>query len=136
MMWDRVIEAMRATILADADLVAIYGDRVRMATTSATPFNPKTPVLEWTVVGDTEVDQWAPVIVQLDQWAPDIEEVIASERRLRILFNPELPTQYSGLFMWAQYIDGNVLATPDRAGYCGRGVRFRFTPLREIHDPA
>lgn len=136
MMWDRIIEAIRETILADATLRAIYDDRVRMATSSGTPFVPKTPILEYSVIGDVERDQWSPTIIQFDQWAPDVESAIDSERRLRRLFNPELPTSYAGLFMWAQYVDGTILATPDRNGFVGRAVRFRFTPLREVHDPA
>lgn len=136
MMWDRVIEALRTVILADAVLAPIYGDRVRMAAASDTPFEPKVPILEYSLIGDVEREQWAPTIIQFDQWAPDDETAVASERRLRRLFNPELPTSYDGLFMWAQYVDGTILATPDRNGFVGRAVRFRFTPLREIHDPA
>lgn len=136
MMWDRVIEACRAVILADAALVAIYADRVRMATPSGTPFVPEVPILEYSVIGDVERDQWAPTIIQFDQWAPDIDQAVASERRLRRIFNPELPQEFAGLFMWAQYVDGTILATPDRNGFSGRAVRFRFTPLRERHDPA
>ncbi len=136
MMWDRVIEACRTVILEDGILAGIYADRVRMATSSGTPFNPKTPVLEYSVIGDVERDQWAPVILQFDQWSPDVETAVASERRLRRIFNPELPQEFAGLFMWAQYVDGTILATPDRNGFVGRAVRFRFTPLRERHDPA
>lgn len=136
MMWDRVIEACRATIVADDILGPIYGDRVRMASASATPFVPEVPILEYSVIGDVERDQWAPTIIQFDQWAPDVEVAVASERRLRRIFNPELPQEFAGLFMWAQYVDGTVLATPDRNGFAGRAVRFRFTPLRERHDPA
>lgn len=136
MMWDRIIEACRATILADAELSAIYGDRVRMATPSGEVFDPPAPLLEYSVIGDVERDQWAPTIIQFDQWARDVEVAVASERRLRRIFNPELPTSFAGLFMWAQYVDGTILATPDRNGFVGRAVRFRFTPLRERHDPA
>lgn len=136
MMWDRVIEACRTVILADADLVAILADRVRMATPTGTPFDPKVPVLEYSLIADAERDQWAPTIIQFDSWAPDPEVAIAIERRLRRIFNPELPREYAGLFMWAQYVDGTILATPDRNGFSGRAVRFRFTPLRERHDPA
>lgn len=136
MMWDRIIEALRTVILADAVLAPIYGDRVRMASASATPFVPDVPILEYSVIGDVERDQWAPTIIQFDQWAPDVEVAVESERRLRRIFNPELPQHFAGLYMWAQYVDGTVLATPDRNGFAGRAVRFRFTPLRERHDPA
>lgn len=136
MMWDRVIEAIRATVLADPFMKAIYDDRVRMATSSGTPFNPTTPILEYSIIGDVEREQWAPTIIQFDQWAIDPEVVADSERRLRQLFNPELPREYAGLFMFSQYVDGAVLAMPDRNGFSGRAARFRMTPLRALYDPA
>lgn len=137
MNWDRVIEACSTVILADPILSSIYGTRVRMATPSAEVFDPPAPLLEYSVIGDAERgDQWAPTIIQFDQWAREVEVAIASERRLRRLFNPELPATYAGLFMFAQYVDGTILATPDRNGFVGRAVRFRFTPLRDRYDPA
>lgn len=131
MMWDHVIEAIRETILNDGILAGIYGDRVRMATPSGTPFDPKVPILEYLLVGDTENELWAPMIVQFDQWALKIDDVVASERRLRRLFHVTLPRQFGQVYMWGEYAGGEVLATPDRNGFDGRAIRFRFTPLRE-----
>lgn len=135
MMWDRVIEAIRAAILADPVLSQIFGDAVRMATTSAEPFNPPAPLLEYTVLTDTEVEQWAPCLIQFDVWSPDVERMLAGERALRRLFTPTMPTSYGEVYMWSEYIDGAVLATPDRNGFNGRGLRFRFSPLREQYNP-
>jgi hypothetical protein len=131
MMWDNVIEVIRTTILDDGILAAIYGDRVRMATPSGTPFDPKVPILEYLLVGDTENELWAPTIIQFDQWAPTIDDVVASERRLRRLFHVTLPRKFGPVYMWGEYAGGEVLATPDRNGFDGRAIRFRFTPLRE-----
>lgn len=131
MMWDHVIEALRATILADPILSAIYADRVRMATPSGTPFVPKVPILEYLLVGDVENELWAPTIIQFDQWAMKVDDIVASERRLRRLFHVTLPRKFGPVFMWGEYNGGEVLATPDRNGFDGRAIRFRFTPLRE-----
>lgn len=135
MMWDRVIEAARAAIQADPNLSQIFGEAVRMAAASATPFNPKTPVLEYSLIGNTETEIWEPSIIQFDIWTPDVDRMIAAERALRRLFTPALPRAYGAVYMWTEYIDGAVLATPDRNGFYGRGLRFRFSPLRERYNP-
>lgn len=135
MIWDRAIEAIRAAILADANLTQIFGDAVRMAAASDIPFEPKVPLLEYSVLTDTESEQWAPMIVQFDVWAPDVDRLLAGERALRRLFVPVLPRSYAGLFMLSEYVDGEVLATPDRNGFHGRGLRFKFSPLLERNNP-
>lgn len=135
MMWDRVIEALRTVILADPILSAIYGESVRMASASATPFVPNAPVLEYLLIADSVTELWAPVIIQFDQWNPSAEGVVDSERRLRRIFDDVLPREYAGLRMWVQYEGGEVTAMPDRNGFSGRAIRFRFTPLRERYDP-
>lgn len=137
MMWDRVLEAIRQAIVDDANLRSIYGDAVRMAATSATPFNPSAPLLEYTVLTDTEVEQWAPCLIQFDLWSPDVDRLLAGERALRRLFTPTMPTRYGEeeVYMWSEFVDGAVLATPDRNGFFGRGLRFRFSPLREQYNP-
>jgi hypothetical protein len=135
MMWDRVIEAAKAAIQADANLSAIFGDAVRRAAPSTTPFEPKVPILEYTIVTDTENELWAPTIIQFDVWSPDVDRLLAAERGLRRLFTPALPRRYGEVFMWTEFVDGAVLATPDRNGFHGRGLRFRFSPLRERYNP-
>lgn len=130
MMWDRVIEAIRATLLADARIVELFDDRIRMTGTGAAP-SPKASMLEYMLIADTERETDAPCVIQFDVWAPKMDETAAGERRLRQLFNRQLPEDFGAGQMWAQYLDGSVLASPDRDGFSGRGVRFRFTPLRE-----
>lgn len=131
MMWDRVLSALLVTLLADDKIAELFGDRVRMTGSGAAP-NPKDSLLEYMLIGDTERETDAPCVIQFDVWAPKMDDTAAGERRLRQLFNRDLPTSFGGESpMWAQYLDGSVLASPDRDGFSGRGVRFRFTPLRE-----
>lgn len=127
MMWDAVVKRIAATVMLDPALRELYQDNMRMAGTGA--FQPA--MLEWTFIADAEDELWSPVTIQFDQWLRSMEDVVISERRLRVLFHQDLPAEYGGLIMWAQYQDGAVLAAPDRDGSHGRSVRFRFTPLRE-----
>lgn len=129
MMWDHVIRRLLASITEDQILSGIYGDRVRWAAVGN--FDSKTPTLEYTLIGDAESELWNPIIIQFDQWAPKMDVVAASERRLRALFHRDLPIVIDGLAMWSQYQDGVTLAAPNRDGFSGRGIRFRFTPIRE-----
>lgn len=130
MMWDRVIERLLVIIAEDGILSSEFGDRIRMAGSGAAP-SPRDSLLEYTHIADSEGELWAPCVFQFDIWAPQMARVTVAERRLRQLFNPPLPTDYGGVMMFAQYVDGTMLASPDRNGFSGRGIRFRFTPLRE-----
>lgn len=128
MIWDDLLERIVTIVNADAVLLEVFGSSMRMAGTA----EHAVPSLEWTMITDSEGELWSPHVIQFDQWSLDLEEVIRSERRLRALFHQDLPVRLGGdLLSWAQYVDGEVLATPDRNGFAGRAVRFRFTPLRE-----
>ena len=126
MQWDNVLERVVATLKADAVLVALYGDAMRFTGSGG----HHVPMLEWLLIGDSEGELWAPVTIQIDQWLAHDEDLIASERRLRELFHREVDFDFAGLRCTAQYLDGQVLASPDRDGYYGRAVRFVITPLR------
>lgn len=130
MMWDHVLRRIHAVVQADAFLHSIYGDTMRVAGTS----EHIVPALEWSLISDAENELWAPCLIQFDQWHTDLATVANSERRLRSLFHQETPVMYGDILMWAQYEDGSVLASPDRHGFSGRAVRFRFTPLRERYS--
>jgi hypothetical protein len=93
-------------------------------------------VLEYALIADSETEQWAPVVLQFDQWCRTMPELARSEQRLRRMFHLDLPATFGAVQMWAQYVDGDSLASPDRDGYFARAIRFRFTPLRDLYDPA
>lgn len=130
MMWDRVVVSILETLTNDSTIGELFADRIRWTGSGETP-SPKASLLEYMLIADTERETDAPCVIQFDVWAPSMDTTVAGERRLRQLFNRQLPTDYGDGPMWAQYIDGTVLASPDRDGFSGRAVRFRFTPLRE-----
>lgn len=130
MRWDTTIRAVMAAVLADSALAAIYGGAVRFSGSSSIAV----PLLEFTLVSDTEGEQWAPVVLQLDQWVESADLLRESERRLRQLFHLEVPAEIGGVLMWAQYVDGDSIGAPNRDGFFGRAARFQFTPLRERYD--
>lgn len=126
MMWDEVMARVKSVILADAVLIAIFGNGYRKAGVGAL----KVPVIEWNMLSDTETELWAPMLVQFDIWTTEAGHARHAERRLRSLFHQTTILQLDGLTMSGEYTDGTDLATPNRANFTGRGLRFRFTPLR------
>lgn len=131
MKWDQVIKAVNAVVLADPVLVGIYGANIRYAGTG----KHLVPCLEVQFIADAEDELWNPCTVQWDMFTMDMQALWDSERRLRRLFHDDMPTTFAGLTMWAQYVEGDALVTaPDRDGFFGRAVRFRFTPLREQYQ--
>ncbi len=126
MMWDQLMARLMTLLEANPVIAAIYGGAIRMAGSSEF----RDPVLEWTMIGDTETELWAPMLIQFDQWTRTAVELRQSEFHLRALFHRDLPIVIDGVQLWAQYSDGTILAMPDRHTQFGRALRFRFTPLR------
>ena len=127
MMWDQIIARVIEQIENDPTMAQLFGDRIRAAQGSS---ELEVPLLEWMLIGDTEDELWAPTVIQFDLWNATAEDNRLAEARLRAMYHQDLPIVVGGLMMWAQYNDGSVLAEPDRSGFIGRALRFRFTPLR------
>jgi hypothetical protein len=132
MKWLDVMNAAVATVVADPELALIYGEKIRMS--AAKEF--EVPALNFDLVADAEDEVFATVVLQFDQWCETLVDLAQSELRLRRLFHRDLPTDFGGLTMWAQYVDGEALSVPDRDGYFARAIRFRFTPLRDLYQPS
>lgn len=132
MQWDAIVERVRNACVGDPALVAIFGSAMRYTGSG----DHAVPLLEWMLIADGQQEQWAPCTVQLDVWHRDLDAVVTAERRLRRLFHQELPFDFEGLTTWGEYLDGEVLASPDRDGYFGRALRFRLTPLRDRYVQA
>ena len=130
MRWDDVVLACRTAAVADPVLAGIYGeDAIRMG---ATAQDFRVPGLEYQIIGDTETELWEPIIMQWDQWTADYADLVASERALRKLFDHRLPVEIEGVYMFSVFTDGaSLVDAPDRAGFYGRAVRFRLSPIRE-----
>lgn len=127
MMWDHVMETVKDLITAHPVLSTMFGENFRRSG----PTDQLVPVIEWTLLGDTESELWAPMLVQFDCWTDTAEDVRRAERLLRGMFHQQTSIIFDTYTMLTEYADGADLAVPNRAGYAGRGVRFRMTPLRQ-----
>ena len=130
MKWFDVMAAAITSATNDVGLAGIYGHEIRLG--GAQVF--KMPSLQYHLIADGETELFSVVVLQFDQWCKSTAELAASELRLRRLFHRDLPEDFSGLTMWAQYVDGEPLSIPDRDGYFARAIRFRFTPLRDLYE--
>lgn len=127
MMWDHVMEHMRLVLLADPVLDEIFHGNYR----KAGPSDLLNPVLEWTLLGDTETEVWAPMLVQFDMWTAKASDTRRAERRMRGMLHQGTSVLFDSYTMLSEYADGLDLATPNRSNFTGRGIRFRFSPLRQ-----
>jgi len=130
--WPAVIQAASDLAAADTTLAGIFGQAVRWATGSS---DRDVPVLEHFLVADGEDELWAVCTVQWDIWVASMEDQIAAERQLRLLFHVETQRDYAGMPCWSQYQDGETLASPDRDNAFGRAIRFRMSTLRDRYQP-
>lgn len=129
MRWDDVTRATVAAAAADAVLAGIFGTSIRM---SASAQDHLVPGLEYEVIGDTAGELWEPIIVQWDIWVHEFQDLVDGERALRKLFDHDLPVEIEGVYMWSVFTEGaSLVDAPDRAGFYGRAVRFRYSPIRE-----
>jgi hypothetical protein len=127
MMWDHVMEHVKTLITVDVTLTAIFQGKFRKAGVGEMSI----PAIEWSLLGDTESELWAPMLVQFDCWTTKADDTRRAERRLRSLFHRPTSIRFDTYTMFSEYADGADLATPSRSNYTGRAVRFRFTPLRQ-----
>lgn len=127
-MWDHVMEYVKALVTVDPTLSGLFGTNFRKAGPAV---DLAVPVIEWSLLGDTETELWAPMLVQFDCWTNTAADSRAAERRLRGLFMRNTSIVFDTYTMLTEYSDGADLAVPNRSGYVGRGVRFRMTPLRQ-----
>jgi hypothetical protein len=127
MRWPELLREIAAVAAADTDLISVYGTKIRQAGS----VDHAVPSLEFMLIADTEEQQWNPHTIQWDQWCATQAELIVSERALQRLFNQDVPVVFGDIMMWAYFLEGAELATPDRDGFHGRALRFRYAPIRE-----
>jgi hypothetical protein len=124
-----VTRAIGQEAQASATLTLIYGQRIRQRGTR----DHEVPSLDYWLVVDTEEEQDAPCIVQFDQYVESYEQLVLSEVELRRLFNHEVQVWIREVFGWVEFESGaDLVESPNRAGFYGRAVRFRFAPLRRM----
>src|SRR4030042_1291341 len=127
MRWHDVLWAISREAQAHPLLAEIYGSAIRMSGTQ----EHAVPSLEYFIVADSASELWEPCIIQWDQWTTSLEDLVRAEAALRSLFDHALPVTMQAVVMWSQFTDGAELTSPERAGYYGRALRFRMTPLRD-----
>lgn len=134
MRWADVLTSLEQFLPHVAELAAIYGpENIRL---SGEVEYVKPNLLELTLISDTLADEvWNPCIVQFDQFCDSMNDLRASESILRKLLHHDFPVDLFGVYMWSEVMEGVELASPASDGYFGRGVRFRFTPLRSEYVP-
>ncbi len=126
MRWHDVILAITTAAVADSTLAGIYGEVIRQKGNHELLL----PSLEYLLVSDTETEVFEPTVIQWDQFTLTTEDLIASERALRALFDHELGVVIEGVTLLCQFIDGATLETPSGDNYYARAIRFEFEPVR------
>jgi hypothetical protein len=129
--WDAQIRAASDTVAADPILSVLF-PTMRYAGTG----DHTVPLLEHHRIAYSEDELWAYVTIQWDLFCESLEALQAAERQLNHLFHVEVQREYGGMPMWSQFVEGDVLATPDRDGYFGEAIRFRMAALRERYEPS
>lgn len=130
MRWDAVSAAVFAALQGSTVLDGVYGTAIRKAGVR----KYEVPSLEYSMLSDSVSEIWAPHVFQFDQFCPSMEDLVASERELRRLFDFETPQWIEGVYMFAFYDEGGELEGPDRESATdvfARAARFRFVPIRE-----
>lgn len=127
MRWDDVLLVTSEAVVADVVLAGIYGSNIRLKGSQA----HEVPGLEYLLVSDVEGEVFEPTVIQWDQYASTLEDLIASERALRRLFDQELQVTIGGVPMFCEFIDGVELEAPTGDNCHARAVRFSFHPVRE-----
>jgi hypothetical protein len=125
MRWPEVVTVLLDTVEADPVLSGIFGVDIYRAGDRKL----KVPALEYTIISDTEEENFNPLRIQWDVFVRMDADLVAAERRLRRLFHHDLPTEIGGITMWAEYV-----ARQDMQGLMdgirGSSTDFRFTPVR------
>jgi hypothetical protein len=136
MMWDVVIEAWLADVLADDDLVtALGGTHIYPAQAARLV---RVPSVEWLVIVDREEELHNPITVQVDYWAKGTTLAATIERRIRRLTHRDVArvwtfdgVQYR---LWTRYIDSRTHDYPADPGVLHRSLDYEFRPLREKYQ--
>lgn len=134
MRWDDVLASAMTAASSDATLLSVVdgnADRIRLSGER----QYEVPSIEGTLLSDDASELWEPVDMQWDIFATSLADLVAAERALRDLFDRRGPVTIEGTYMWAEFLPGGgPLEGPgmnDENDVFAKGVRFRFTPVRE-----
>lgn len=134
MMWDVVLEAWRALLLADTALTtALGGEHVNLAQASR---EVRVPSVDWSLVTDNETESWNPITVQVDIFAASLAQAITIERRIRLLTHRDVARDLGGHQVWTRYLDSRSHPYTEEPGTVHRSLDFQFEPLRAQYAAA
>ena len=133
MMWDNVVQAAVALLLADPALTSALGTDAD-GIVPIYPAGASRPVLipsvEYFIVLDRYEESLNPILVQWDYWARGMQQATTIERRLRSVLHSETRRQFAGVDCATLYDDSRDHRHPE-PGVIHRSVDIRFEPVRE-----
>jgi hypothetical protein len=117
-----------APVAADSDVLAVLGNPPAFYMAGEREF--KVNSMRWTLIANTEGENYEESLVQIDFWVRSLANVRTLERALRRLLHHETEVTIGGLELWSKYIDSRPL-TGATDGTLARALDFRLTYLRE-----
>jgi hypothetical protein len=116
-----------APVAADSDVLAVLGNPPAFYMAGEREF--KVNSMRWTLIANTEGENYEESLVQIDFWVRSLTHVRTLERALRRLLHHETEVTIGGLDLWSKYIDSRPL-TGATDGTLARALDFRLTYLR------
>jgi hypothetical protein len=131
MRWPDVAIAVYEAMTESAVLAAIFGDSI----TDTEERLARTPSLAYTIIANTETENFEPTLIQFNVWTRTREQQIIAEAELRRMFHRDTPYRIGALGVWSQYQGRTRLEGP-QDGTLGVAVDYQFAPLRSKYVPA
>jgi hypothetical protein len=129
MRWDSVIPAcVVAPVVADTEALVVLGNPPTFFMAGEREFS--VPSLRWTLIANTEGENYEDALVQLDFWVRSVAQAVALSRALRRLLHHEAEVTIGGLKLWSKYVESRPVRTA-RDGIVEGSLDFRLTYLRE-----
>lgn len=131
MRWDDVIPlAVVAPVVADSDVISVLGNPPAFFMAGEREF--KVNSMRWTLIANTEDENWEESLVQIDFWVRTLAQLRTLERAIRRLLHHEIEATIGGIDLWSKYVDSRPLMGAT-AGTLTRSLDFRLTYLRGRH---
>jgi hypothetical protein len=131
MRWDTVIPlAVVAPVMADADVQSVLGATPAFFMAGEREFRVSS--MRWTLIADTEAENFERTLVQIDLWVHSLTELRTLSRALRLILHREIEYTIGGIKLWSEYTGTRpLLGAVD--GTLAHSLDFRLTYLRARH---
>jgi hypothetical protein len=125
--WDEVIQACIAALVADSALTtALGGNFVRPMEEGE---ERRIPSVAWTLVTENEQEVLNPTLIQLDYWATGRVQAVTIERRIRRVLHSNIRRTFGGIEMATLFEESRDMNDP-KPGVVHRSLDFRFEPVK------